>query len=74
MTLIQASLKNRVKNTFTIYNNKLDKSKKLKPKLEIDELVRRADKENFLKAILQTRSMNYSHVLKLVMIKFHHTA
>ena len=47
LTPIQSSLK---KNEGYVYKNLLDKRKKIKPKFQVNELVRTADnKKNFLK-------------------------
>ena len=57
MTPIQASLK---KNEGFVYNNLLDKRKKIKPKFQVNDLVRTA---NLRKTFSKSDTTNWSHKL-----------
>ena len=50
LTPIQASLK---KNEGFVYNNLLDKRKKIKPKFQINDLVRAADLKRIFQKVIQ---------------------
>ena len=64
MTPIQASLK---KNEGYVYNNLLDTRKKIKPKFEINDLVRVADlKKNFSKGDTTNWCYNFYRITDLI--------
>ena len=68
LTPTQASLK---KNESFVYQNLLDKRKKMKPKFQINDLVRVADlKKRFQKEIQQIGHISYIKLLKLLMIQY----
>ena len=64
MTPIQASLK---KNEGYVYNNLLDKRKKVKPKFQINNLVRTANlKETFSKGDTTNWSYNLYKITEII--------
>ena len=68
LTPIQASLK---KNEGYVYKNLLDKRKKIKPKFQINDLVRVADlKKTFSKGDTTNWSYKLYKLLKLIMIQY----